>query len=111
MYYAQANSLRRISNKTGGHIEYRYELNQIQEDGITKNIGGLRIREIAQIVNGKEYVTSYHYTKNISGGESTGLREGLQPKYYYRAYVPSGGNGMYEWYKVLSHRDDDIFNT
>lgn len=110
LYYAQANSLRRISNKTGGHIEYRYELNQIQEDGITKNIGGLRIREIAQIVNGKEYVTSYHYIKNISGGESTGLREGLQPKYYYRAYVPSGGNGMYEWYKVLSHRDDDIFN-
>lgn len=106
LYYTKANVLTRIEQPLGGYTEYKYDLNTVQENGETIDVGGLRVKQIIISDGTKASTTSFYYTTSITDSNSTGIRAGATPIYEY-----SGSSGSsYISYLVPSHRDDEVFN-
>ena len=77
LYYASAQTLKRVYNSLGGYSEYEYELNDAVIEGSLVSIGGLRIKSIKEVSTSTDsLVTKYYYKKcNLQGimsNESSG---------------------------------------
>ncbi len=76
----QANILTRINYGTGNSTAYEYELNSRSAGNENVAHGGLRIKSISDVIDGKSHTKSYSYDK--PGGGSSGVAVNPDQKYH-----------------------------